>query len=62
MVKVGSASCGVEDSARVLLEDHFISFDQDGGWLLSNGGLHLGNVVGGDVLVGRNIDGSGFGC
>ena len=62
VVEVGSAGRRVEDSTGVLLEDSSVSFDEDGGWLLGDGGLHLGNVVGGDVGVGGDSNRGCLGC
>ena len=59
VIEVGSAGGVREDTGRVELEDQFVGLDGDGKWLLGESGLHLGLAVGGDVIVGGDIDGSG---
>ena len=56
MVELGSASGGVEDSTGVSLEGRSVSLNGDGDDSLSNGGLELGNGVGWNVLVSKNLE------
>lgn len=56
MVKVSTASSAIKDSASVLLEYHLVGFNEDGGGLLCNSGLHLGNVVLSDILIACCVD------
>lgn len=59
VVKSGAALGAVEDTALVGLEDVLVGLDGDGERLLGEGGLHLGDVVGGDEAVAAHVDGGG---
>ena len=48
VVELSSAGGGVEDSASVHLEDRSVGLNSDGGGSGSNGGLELGDGLGGD--------------
>ena len=58
MIEVGAAGGAVEDARSVHLEDRLVSLNEDGSWLLSNSGLHLGDIVCIDVRVVSSVDGS----
>jgi len=57
VVEAGSASCVVEDTGAVELEAGLVSLNGDGERTAGEGGLHGGDVVGGDVGVtgGLNV-------
>jgi len=59
VVNLGTAIGGVKDTRLVGLEDHLVSLDGDSEGLEVKAGLHLLNVVLGDVGVGGDIDGGG---
>ena len=61
MIEVGSALGVGKDTSLVGLEDHLVSLDGNSEGLLVEGGLHLVGVVGGDVSVVGDSDGSGGG-
>jgi len=61
VVEVGSALGGVEDTAGVGLEDHFVGLNGDSEGLGVEGRLHLGDVVGGDEGVLGDVDSGGRG-
>ena len=61
MIDVSSALCGVEDACLVGTEDALVGLDGDGEDALGESGLHLVDVVGGDVGVVGDLDGGGLG-
>jgi len=59
VIEVGTAFGAVEDTGTVHLEDRPVSFDENGGWLLCNGCLHLGDIVASNISVVSDLD---FSC
>ena len=51
MVEVGTALGGVEDTARVELEDEGISLNSNGNWAVSDGSLEGDSAIGGNLSV-----------
>jgi len=56
VIKVGTTASAVKDSACVLLEDGFVSFNGNRNWLFGNGCLHLLNIVCCHHFVVSNVD------
>ena len=59
VVEAGAALGAVEDTTSVVLEDGLVGLDGDSEGLGGEGGLHLGDVVGGDEVVVRDVDSGG---
>ena len=55
VVKSGSTFSAVKDTATVELENRLVGLNGDGEGLLCKGGLHGGDVVGGDVSVASGL-------
>jgi len=60
VIEVGSAGGIIENTARVHLEDHFVSFNSEGYWLFRESSLKLRDRVGWDVSVAGVVN-LGFG-